>query len=165
MLGAGGGVVTVSRDSLWVLREEEPSGGRGHGWTHNNINFFFFFIFFFAISWATPAAYGGSQARGGIGAVAAGLHQGPSNAGSLTHRARPGMEPASSWFLVGAVNHCATPGTPTRMFLVPLNCSLKRGDDGGLRATSISPKMFQTFAGSCSVLLRVNYGAQDLKKN
>ena len=33
-----------------------------------------------AISWAAPAAYGGSQARGLIGAVAAGLHH--SNAGS-----------------------------------------------------------------------------------
>ena len=35
-----------------------------------------------AISWAAPAAYGGSQARGLIGAVATGLHQSHSNAGS-----------------------------------------------------------------------------------
>ena len=35
-----------------------------------------------AISWVTPAAYGGSQARGLIGAVATGLHQSHSNAGS-----------------------------------------------------------------------------------
>ena len=35
-----------------------------------------------AISWAAPAAYGGSQARGRIGAVATGLHQSHSNAGS-----------------------------------------------------------------------------------
>ena len=42
-------------------------------------------FFFFAISWATPAAYGGSQARGLIGAVAAGLHQSHSNAGSEPH--------------------------------------------------------------------------------
>ena len=35
-----------------------------------------------AISWAAPAAYGGSQARGRIGAVAAGLCQSHSNAGS-----------------------------------------------------------------------------------
>ena len=40
------------------------------------------YIFFFAISWATPAAYGGSQARGLIGAVAASLRQSHSNAGS-----------------------------------------------------------------------------------
>ena len=54
--------------------------------------FFFFFFFFFAflsfvvvvvaISWAAPAAYGGSQARGQIGAVAASLRQSHSNAGS-----------------------------------------------------------------------------------
>ena len=37
---------------------------------------------FLAISWATPAAYGGSQARGRIGAVATGLRQSHSNAGS-----------------------------------------------------------------------------------
>ena len=36
----------------------------------------------FAISWAAPAAYGGSQARGRIGAIATGLHQSHSNAGS-----------------------------------------------------------------------------------
>ena len=59
------------------------------------IFFFFKFIFFFvflsfvvvvvvvvAISWAAPAAYGGSQARGRIGAVATSLRQSHSNAGS-----------------------------------------------------------------------------------
>ena len=35
-----------------------------------------------AISWAAPAAYGGSQARGLIGAVAASLHQSQSNTSS-----------------------------------------------------------------------------------
>jgi len=36
----------------------------------------------FAISWAAPLVYGGSQARGQIGAVAAGLRQSHSNLGS-----------------------------------------------------------------------------------
>ena len=36
----------------------------------------------FAISWATPVAYGGSQARGLMGAVATGLRQSHSNARS-----------------------------------------------------------------------------------
>ena len=36
----------------------------------------------FAISWATPMAYGGSQARSRIGAIATGLCQSQSNAGS-----------------------------------------------------------------------------------
>ena len=40
------------------------------------------FFFFFAFSRATPVAYGRSQARGRIGAVAAGLHHSHSNAGS-----------------------------------------------------------------------------------
>ena len=39
-------------------------------------------LFFFFFSWATPAAYGGSQARGRIGAVVSGLRQSHSNAGS-----------------------------------------------------------------------------------
>ena len=53
-----------------------------------SIIFFFFNILFvlffclFAVSWAAPAVYGGSQARGLIGAVATGLHQSHSNAGS-----------------------------------------------------------------------------------
>ena len=44
--------------------------------------FFVFFVVVVAISWAAPAAYGGSQARGRIGAVATGLRQSHSNTGS-----------------------------------------------------------------------------------
>ena len=39
------------------------------------------------------------------------------NAGSLTHWARPGNEPATSWFPVGFANHWATMGTPRLSFL------------------------------------------------
>ena len=49
------------------------------------ILFIYLFIYlsiFLAISWAAPVAYGGSQARGRIGAVATGLRQSHSNAGS-----------------------------------------------------------------------------------
>ena len=49
---------------------------------------FFFFFCPFVFSWAVPEAYGGSQARGLIGAVAAGLHQGHSNA-----RSEPCLQP------------------------------------------------------------------------
>ena len=45
----------------------------------------FFFFCLFAISRAAPTAYGGSQARGPIGAAATGLHQSHSNAGSEPH--------------------------------------------------------------------------------
>ena len=41
--------------------------------------FFWVFWSFFAIFWATPMAYGGSQARGRIGAAAAALHHSHSN--------------------------------------------------------------------------------------
>ena len=40
------------------------------------------------------------------------------NARSLTHWARPGIVPASSWMLVGFVNHWATTGTPRRHHLL-----------------------------------------------
>ena len=83
--------------------------------------FFFFFFISFLLFRAAPIAYGGSQARGLIRAVAAGLHHSQPlqrqiqatsatyttahiNAGSLTHWGRPGMEPATSWFLVGLIS-------------------------------------------------------------
>ena len=42
----------------------------------------YFFFFFFLLFRAALEAYGGSQARGRIGAVAAGLHHSHSHAGS-----------------------------------------------------------------------------------
>ena len=71
---------------------------------------------------APPLAYGGSQTRGQIGAGAAGLHTpqpqqrgiratfatyttAHDNAGSLTHRTRPGIEPVSLWMLVRFVSN------------------------------------------------------------
>jgi len=46
------------------------------------VSFFLFFFVFLLCLWATPSAYGGSQASGRIGAVATGLHQSHSNVGS-----------------------------------------------------------------------------------
>ena len=56
-----------------------------------NYSFFFFFFFFFslfAFSRAAPSAYGGSQTRDPVGAVAAGLHQSHSNV-----RSEPRLQP------------------------------------------------------------------------
>jgi len=47
--------------------------------------FVFCFLSFCHFSWAAPGAYGGSQARGWIGAVATGLCQSHSNTGSKPH--------------------------------------------------------------------------------
>ena len=63
-----------------------------------------FFFLVFCLFRAAPAACGGSQARGQIGAVAADLHYSHSNTGSLTHWSRPGIKPSTSWFLVGFVS-------------------------------------------------------------
>ena len=51
----------------------------------HSVLFYFYFFVFFAISLATSLAYGGSQARGPIGAVATGLQQSHSNAGTEPH--------------------------------------------------------------------------------
>ena len=48
------------------------------------IPFLFQFLLFCFLK-AAPVAYGSSQARGQIGAVATGLRHSHSNAGSLTH--------------------------------------------------------------------------------
>jgi len=64
--------------SCWVLNL------LSHNRNSNLPNFSLFFFFFWPVR-ATPATYGGSQARGRIGAVAASLRQSHSNAGSEPH--------------------------------------------------------------------------------
>ena len=79
----------------------------------------FFFFVFCPFSRATPTAYGGSQARGSNRSYSCRWTPEPQqhqiqasatyttahgNAGSLTCWVRPGIEPATSWFLVGFVS-------------------------------------------------------------
>ena len=42
------------------------------------------------------------------------------NTRSLTRWARPGIEPASSWILVGFINHWATKGTPGIVMIIQM---------------------------------------------
>ena len=88
-----------------------------------NTVFLFCFVSFFT---ATPVACGSSQARGQIGAAAAGhshsntrskLHLQPTpqltaTPDPLTYLARPGIKPASSGILVRFLTLWATTGTP-----------------------------------------------------
>ena len=78
-----------SRNKAW-----EGKAGTHNGQLSRTYAFFCLFVCFFAISWAAPAAYGDSQARGLIRAVVAGLCQSHSNAGS-----KPRLQPTSqlSW--------------------------------------------------------------------
>ena len=55
---------------------------------------FCLFVCLLAISWAEPAACGGSQGRGLIGAIAAGLYQSHSNVGSEP-RLQPTPQPTA----------------------------------------------------------------------
>ena len=54
-------------------------------------------LLYFCLFRAAPMAYESLQAGGQIRPPAAGLHHSHSNTGSLTHWARPGVEPKSSW--------------------------------------------------------------------
>ena len=94
--------------------------------------FFFFFFFFFWLFRVKPVTYGSSQARGQISAVADCLLHSCNNAGSepclqptlqlmatrsLTHWARPGIKPTSSWLLVGFVSTAPQGQLPMEHFL------------------------------------------------
>ena len=57
--------------------------------------------------WSTPESQ-----QLGIPATSVTYITAHGNAGSLTHWARPGIEPAFSWILIAFVNHWATMGTP-----------------------------------------------------
>ena len=100
---------------LWMPESVAPS--------RNSI---FFFVFVFCLFRATPTAYGGSQARGPIGATAASLHHSPSNDrskpclihhSSQHHQILKPLSEAREWShnLTGPswiCFRCATPGTP-----------------------------------------------------
>ena len=64
------------------------------------IYLFIYLFCLFAISWVTPAAYGGSQARGLIGAVAPSLRQSHSIAGS-----EPRLRPTTAHGNAGLLTH------------------------------------------------------------
>ena len=85
----------------------------------------FYFFFFFVLSRAAPTAYGGSQARSLIWAVAAGLHHSHSNVGYMAAHGNSSQQcrilnPPSEardltctlMFLVLFINHWAMTGTP-----------------------------------------------------
>ena len=87
-----------------------------NSWMSETTSYYYHYLLFRA----APKAYGSSQARGRIGATAAGLHHQPQqrgiwaksaiyttaqgNAGSLTRCVKPGIKPASSRTLGGFVS-------------------------------------------------------------
>ena len=102
---------------FWSYNSYFPVHGNFLGLLNSgNLCFFVLFCFVFCLFRAVPIAYGGSQARGWIGAVTAGLCHSHSNLGSklrlqptpqlsatldpFIHLARPGIETVSSWMLV-----------------------------------------------------------------
>ena len=80
------------------------------------MDFILFFIFFglFAFSRAAPTAYGGSQARGWIGAVAVSLHQSHSNVGSKSR-----LQPTPQLTAMPTLNPLGEAGNRTRNLMVP----------------------------------------------
>ena len=101
-------------------KSEKPEQSGGFRWDILNIQAvtrFFLGFFVFCLFRAAPMAYGGSQARGRITATAASLQHSHSNARSLTHWAKPGIEPETSWFLVRFVS-----AAPQRELLLLVFC-------------------------------------------
>ena len=100
----------------------------GHCLWLGHFFFFFFFLVFLPFLGLLLChmegipSYGSNQScsqqpipepqQHGIWAASSTYTTAHSNTGSLTHWARPGIDPTTSWFLVGFVNHCATMGTP-----------------------------------------------------
>ena len=82
----------VSSIQLFILKKKKRKENFAFSNYHHYLKLYVFcFLFFFclfAFPRAVPAAYGGSQARGRIGAVANSLHHSHSNAGS-----RPRLQP------------------------------------------------------------------------
>ena len=73
------------------------------------VTFSFFLSFLsFCLFRAAPVAYGGSQARGPIGAIAAGLHHSHSNVGSKVH-----LRPTPQRRILNPLSH---QGIPVRDF-------------------------------------------------
>ena len=63
----------------------------------------YIYIFFFGLFRAAPVAYGSSQVRGWIGAVAVSLHHSSWQHQSPIHWGRPGIEAMSSWLAIGFI--------------------------------------------------------------
>ena len=133
------------------------------GWT--TLSYLFGFVWFGLVFFfrATPMAYGHSQARVQIGAIASGLCYSHSHTGSephlpptpqlmqcriLNHWVRPGIKPASSWMLVRFVS--AEPRWELlHLALWSFMCtrSLKKGKKVPRQRTKSMPQQVQVFRG------------------
>ena len=109
-------------DPLYEWKDQSQRNAYGKnrlGWEKSRFQFWtfsfiFIFYFIFCLFRAALAAYGSSQARRQIRAVAVGLRHSHSNTGSelclrptpqlsATYWVRPGIKPTSPWVLVGFV--------------------------------------------------------------
>ena len=114
-LGESCGQLPAVTLEVKVRTQSQDVGTEREGLWESGLTHFFFVCF---LVFRSAPGYGGSQAKGLIGAAAAGLHHSHSNAGSLTHCARPGIEPATTWFLVGLVSEAPQWELLTLLFFV-----------------------------------------------
>ena len=105
--------------SIWKVRSRVLSLP---AWPHHvkhteSLSFFFFFFFFFFLGlhlWHMEGPGLGDEMPD-LSHICE-LHHSCGNPRSLTHWAKPGLEPASSWILVGFLTRWATMGTPSLSF-------------------------------------------------
>ena len=78
------------------------------------------------------------------------------NTGSLTHRGRPGIEPATSWFLVGLVSTAPQQELPISPIFIMgfIECFDHRGERPGWTWEEVWNKCFK-MKGSYPILLRL----------
>ena len=107
----------------------------GKRYTKSGGNVCYTFFFFLCSFRTISTAYGGSQARGRVVTVVAGLCHSHGNSGSKPHMwltpqltagslAHWEIEPAYSWILVGLVNQWAMKGTPVYWTLLEDSLSI-----------------------------------------
>ena len=77
------------------------------------------------------------------------LHQSSRQRRSLTHWARPGIQPASSWILFGFINHWASKGTPNKMYSLLVFHSLGHFPSFSQWIKKTNPHWAKTAAVSC----------------
>ena len=111
-----------SEQRLWGPRDHSHTQVRGCTVTLLLKEKWILFFLVFCVFKAAPEAYGGSQARGWMVLQLPAYTTAHGNAGSLTYRVRPGIEPATSRFLVGFVSTAPGQELPKNWFPFLFKC-------------------------------------------
>ena len=127
----------------------------------HTLSFFFFFFFFLVFllflgplprhmevprlgveSELQPPAYTRATATRDPSRVC-NLHHSSRQRRILNPLTRPGTQPATSWFLVGFINHCATKGTPALNFFCLEVTHIPSRDTTAAKASHVATELWE----------------------